>query len=105
QLHAVGRHAAAFPFRESAARTAAVFRDVVCDSTAELQLDVSARAGDRACFGLDVVWKSLGWSRSFYWGAMRADLLDAARVDHAVMGVGWRRARRDGVWPAQSMDE
>ncbi len=105
QLRPVGRHARHFRLANPPHSLPSIFRDVVCHSTAELQLDVSAR--DRACAGagLGVVRKSLGRSRSFDWGSLRADLLDAARLDHGCVGAGGRRACRDRVRPSQSMDE
>src|SRR5689334_15755672 len=99
-----GRHAAAFPSRESAASVAAVLRNVLCASAADIQLHLSARTGPRAGDRPDLRL-ALGRCRACDRRFLLTLLLDAASLDDACMGVARRHSCSLSIRTAESMDE
>ena len=89
QLSPDRRYASAFPSRESSAPAAPVLRNVLRAPGAGVRVDFSARPRARSRSWLDHLRPSLGGSGAEHRRALRAVLLDAARVDHARDGRWW----------------
>jgi hypothetical protein len=81
------------------------FETFFVSAGAGLQLHLPGRPGHRTGAGLDRLRHSLGRRSGPCGRALRALLLDAARLDHARLGACGRRAGGDGVRTAQPMDE
>jgi len=99
QLHPPRRYAAPLPPDESAARAAAVLRDLLRPPAAHLQLYLCPRAGAGAGAGLARVRPSLGRRGAFRGRPVRPLLLDAAGLDHARLGAARRAVGGDPVRP------